>query len=241
MQSALNSLEGEMRLFKFSPIIHEDLFMSIVIEKLDNQSKTLTVNQDDLTYLLLAAEPGTKELTINLSKEGLAVNLLGIFICRSGVMKIRTIQHHAKPHASSNLLFKTVVLGPGRFDYEGLIRIDKGADGSDAYQRHDSLLLHEKAQVETRPVLEIEADEVRCTHGATIGQLDEEQIFYLTTRGLNKATASELILQGFLGEVAEQIGDLQAREKVLSFIQQNLNYLEDSPLLAGVNQGPTGD
>lgn len=196
--------------------------MSIVVEKLDNQKTTLTVDRDNLTYVLLADQPGEKELTIELVKEGIEVKLLGIFIGRQGDMLVRTIQHHVSRHTTSNLLFKTVLLDEARFDYRGLIKIDRDAQGSNAYQRNDNLLLHEKAQVETQPELEILANEVRCTHGATVGKLDEEQLYYLMTRGLKREQAEHTLLEGFLGEVVERIDDLQVREQVIQFIQTNL-------------------
>jgi Fe-S cluster assembly protein SufD len=196
--------------------------MSIIVEKLDNQGITLTADRENLTYIILADQPGEKEVTVELAKEGIEVELLGIFIGRQGEMKVRTTQHHVKPHGTSNLLFKTVLLDEAKFDYRGLIKIDPNAQGSNAYQRNDNLVLHDKAQVETQPELEIEANEVRCTHGATVGKLDEEQLYYLMTRGLALEQAEQILLTGFLGEVVDKIDDLQVRDKVLEFVRTNL-------------------
>jgi len=198
--------------------------MSIVIEKLDNKNTILNVSKDDVTYVLLADQPGEKKVTIELAKEGIEAKILGIFVGCQGEMKVKTIQRHIKPHATSQLHFKSVLLGGARFDYQGLIKIEPAAQGSNAYQRNDNLLLSQQAQVETQPDLEIEANEVRCTHGATTGQLDEEQVYYLMSRGLDRLAAEQVLIRGFLEEIVDKIDDIPTREKVLQFVQTNLKF-----------------
>ena len=89
--------------------------------------------------------------------------------------------------------------------YQGLIKVHKYAQRSDAYQANRNLILSDKARADSIPSLEIEANDVRCTHGATVGQIDEEQTFYLMSRGVTRHEAERLILQGFFQPVLERI------------------------------------
>jgi len=106
----------------------------------------------------------------------------------------RTLQNHTAPHTTSDLLFKTALRGQARSVFAGLIHVHKKAQKSDAYQANRNLLLSQTARVETLPKLEIEADDVRCTHGATIGTLDQDQRFYLMTRGLSEEEAHQVMV-----------------------------------------------
>jgi Fe-S cluster assembly protein SufD len=105
----------------------------------------------------------------------------------------------------SDLLFKGALRDRARMIYQGLIRVHKNAQRSDAYQANRNLILSDKARADSIPSLEIEANDVRCTHGATVGQVDEEQLFYLMARGLNKHDAERLIISGFFEPVLERI------------------------------------
>lgn len=201
-----------------------------ILKYLNDTEEEVTLTADeDTTIILLGIEPGSKELNIELKKAGASANILGIFIGHEGEMKIRTIQHHLASNTTSDLLFKTILFNNARFDYQGLIKIDKVAQNSNAYQRNDNILMsgssHSAGQgpkVDTKPELEILANEVRCTHGATIGKLDEEQIYYLMTRGLSRDKAVEILLEGFLGEVIERIDDEEKREEIKKIIIEKL-------------------
>ena len=89
--------------------------------------------------------------------------------------------------------------------FRGLIKVHPGAQRTDAYQTNRNLLLSPEARAESLPNLEIEADDVRCSHGATVGQLEEEELFYLMSRGLSRPVAERLVIFGFLGEVLERL------------------------------------
>jgi Fe-S cluster assembly protein SufD len=118
-----------------------------------------------------------------------------------------TWQHHLAPGCRSDLLFKGVLDEKAQAVYRGMIRLEPGAQKTDAYQQNRTLLLSDGASMHSIPGLEICADDVRCTHGATAGQVDPEMLFYLRTRGLTAAQARQAIVDGFLEEVVLKFGD----------------------------------
>ena len=103
-----------------------------------------------------------------------------------------------------------------------MIVIDRGAQRSDAYQANRNLLLKEGARADTEPMLEIEADDVRCTHGATVGPVDEEQLFYARSRGLEADAAARLIVEGFFAEVFEKFGNPAVTDSLRSAVAPHL-------------------
>ena len=116
-----------------------------------------------------------------------------------------TLQNHAAPHARSDLLFKGALAGQSHSVFRGLIRVAEGAQLTDAYQTNRNLLLSDEAQAVALPNLEIEANDVRCSHGATVGQVDETQLFYLMSRGLSRPEAEHLLVLGFFDEVLSRV------------------------------------
>jgi Fe-S cluster assembly protein SufD len=119
----------------------------------------------------------------------------------------RTLQDHRKPNTASDLLYKNSLNDESRTIFAGLIRVEPGAHHTDAYQKVRNLLLSDEAEANSRPGLEILADDVRCTHGATSGQLDAEEMFYMLSRGIRPREAKQLIVFGFLNEVIERLGN----------------------------------
>jgi len=117
----------------------------------------------------------------------------------------QTLQEHRAPHTSSDLLFKAALKDRARSVYNGLIRIHRVAQRADAYQANRNLVLSDTARADSIPRLEIEANDVRCTHGATVGPVDPEQLFYLMSRGLSRAAAERLIVEGFFEPVLERV------------------------------------
>ncbi len=126
---------------------------------------------------------------------------------------IHTFQQHTAPNTSSDLLYKTILRDRARSTYQGLIRVTKQAQKTDAYQANRNLLLGHEAHAESIPKLEIEADDVRCTHGATVGHVDEELQFYLMSRGLDADAADRMIVDGFIGEVLTHLPEESLREQ----------------------------
>ena len=133
-----------------------------------------------------------------------------------------TLQNHEVGETSSDLLFKGALKDTARSLYAGLIRIEKGAQKSDAYQANRNLLLSKHAKAYSIPMLEILNNEVRCTHGATIAPIDPQHLFYLESRGIPPATAERMIVRGFFGEVLDRIPVAQARELVEQELEDRL-------------------
>jgi Fe-S cluster assembly protein SufD len=117
----------------------------------------------------------------------------------------RTLQDHVSPHTASDLLYKNALDDRARTIFGGLIRVEPHAHFTDAYQKVRNLLLNDEAEANSMPGLEILADNVRCTHGATSGQIEEDQLFYLRSRGIPTKIAQRLLVTGFLDEVIQRL------------------------------------
>jgi Fe-S cluster assembly protein SufD len=116
-----------------------------------------------------------------------------------------TRQHHRSGHTTSDLLFKNVLRDAAVSNYAGMIKVEKNANGTNAYQANRNLVLSEKVKCDTKPILEIESNQLRCTHGATVGRLEEQQLFYLRSRGLSAAQARNVLIEAFLEPVLARI------------------------------------
>ncbi len=119
----------------------------------------------------------------------------------------RTLQTHSAPHTTSNLLFKNALKENSKTIFSGLIKVDEVAQQTDAYQTNRNLLLSNTAEANSLPGLEIEANDVKCSHGATTSEIQDEEIFYMLARGIPKDAAQELIVYGFFEEILENIED----------------------------------
>jgi Fe-S cluster assembly protein SufD len=148
-----------------------------------------------------------------LSGPGGEANLLGL-VLTDGDQHIdhQTLQEHLAPHTTSNLLLKSAVKGHSQSIFAGLVRMPREAQQSDAFQEARALLLSEHAKADAIPKLEIVANDVRCTHAGAIGQVDEEQKFYLMTRGIPEDEAERLIVTGFFEPALERIPVENVRE-----------------------------
>jgi Fe-S cluster assembly protein SufD len=134
----------------------------------------------------------------------------------------RTLQDHLKPDTTSDLLYKNVLNDRARTIFSGLIKVEPGAHRTDAYQKVRNLLLSDEAEANSMPGLEILADDVRCTHGATSGQVEPEELFYLKSRGIDDLAAKQLIARGFLNEVITRLPDEQLSEYLQRQIEAQL-------------------
>jgi len=132
----------------------------------------------------------------------------------------RTLQDHASPHTYSDLLFKNALNDRARTIFGGLIRVEPHAHFTDAYQKVRNLLLSDEAEANSMPGLEILADNVKCSHGATSGQLDDDEMFYLLARGVSKAVAQQLLVGGFLNEVLERLPEPKLVAKLEELIAE---------------------
>ncbi len=116
-----------------------------------------------------------------------------------------TQQNHLAPNTTSDLLFKGALLGKSRSVWQGMIYVAPGADKTDGYQSNRNLILNSDSRADSIPGLEIKADDVRCTHGATVGKIDPEQVFYLLSRGIPQEEAEKLIVEGFFDPIMQRI------------------------------------
>jgi len=130
---------------------------------------------------------------------------------------------HARPHCASHEYFNGILADRARGVFHGRILVRPGAQKTDAKQTNKNLLLSDKATADTKPQLEIYADDVKCTHGATVGQLNPESIFYLRSRGIPEATARRMLIHAFAGEIIERVRCAPAREELDRLVWQRLD------------------
>lgn len=119
----------------------------------------------------------------------------------------RTFQHHGAPHTGSDLLFKNTLFGKGKTVFSGLIFVDEAAHYTDAYQTCRNLFMSDQAEANSMPGLEINADQVKCSHGSTSARVSDEEIYYLCSRGISPNNARRMIAQGFSADVIEKFDD----------------------------------
>ena len=134
----------------------------------------------------------------------------------------RTFQDHAAPRATSNLLFKNALLDETRTIFAGMIRVEPGAEETDAYQQNRNLLLNPAAEADSLPGLEIQNQNVRCTHGATTSRLDPEELFYLRSRGIPLRQAYQLLVFGFFEEIIQKVGNEALAELLRKLAREKL-------------------
>jgi len=174
-------------------------------------------------YVALGSDVTRADIQCRLSEPGAHVDMLGLYIAEGHQhLDHETLQDHIAPHASSNLLFKGALTDKGRSVFRGLIRVHPHAQRTDAYQTNRNLILSAGARADSLPNLEIAADDVRCSHAATIGQLDREELFYLQSRGIRYEEAMKLVIFGFFGEVLDQLEIEPVRLELVRAIERKL-------------------
>jgi Fe-S cluster assembly protein SufD len=142
-------------------------------------------------------------------------------------LSYNTHQHHMAPYCKSDLLYKSALQDRSRTVWRGMIRVDKGAQRTDAYQRNDNLMLSRDARADSIPGLEIEADDVRCTHGSTSGRVDEQQLFYAMTRGYTRREAVRMIVTGFFQQVFDRITIESVRDALGEAIGRRVSDIKE--------------
>ncbi|MFZ0630814.1 MAG: Fe-S cluster assembly protein SufD [Acidobacteriaceae bacterium] len=165
-----------------------------------------------------------------LAGEGGECLINGLFL-GTGRQHLDNFMHveHASPHCGSRQYYNGILDGQAHGVFHGRIVVHKAAQKTDAKQTNRNLLLSDDAQIDTKPQLEIYADDVKCTHGATIGQIEENALFYLRSRGLSEAEARKLLLLAFAEECVERMHSTAAREHIEGLIRQHLLFLENAP------------
>jgi len=176
--------------------------------------------------LSLGARLMRDDRRVILAAENASCELNGVYLAdRDQALDHQTFVDHRKPDGKSGQFFKGIFSGNSRGVFRGQVRVCQDAQRTDACQTNKNLLLSEGAKVDTQPQLEILADNVKCSHGATVGQLQEDALFYLRSRGIGKKEAGRILSQGFAREVIEASGVGFMREILLELVNEKLSNL----------------
>lgn len=192
----------------------------------DFTSQTAILERDThLTWLagMLGSKVTKAFLDSRIEGGGADVRMLGFFFGdKEQHFDQHTFQNHIHPNGKSDLLYKGALKDKGYSAFRGLIRINPEAQRSDAYQQNRNLLLSERAHADSIPELEIEANDVRCTHGATVGPIEEEAVFYLMARGIPRPEAERLFTEGFFDELISKIPLEVVQDRLFHVIRQKI-------------------
>ena len=190
-------------------------------------TSTITVDRDasyDSFVLTTGAKLARQDSTAHMIGENCECRLNGVYMLADKQHQDTTILvHHKAPHGRSNQTFKGIIDDHAKAVFQGKVFVHRGAQKTDGYQLNNALLLSNTAEVDVKPELEIYADDVKCSHGATTGQIDTGPLFYLRSRGLNEAQARLLLMQAFVGPALDEIRNENIRE---IFSEITLNWLQ---------------
>ena len=177
----------------------------------------------DWTALGFGSRGGKVRMETNLAGPGAEARVTGGYAGGPGQhLDYDTTQEHSAPNTNSDLAFRGVLAAKSTAVWRGMIKVDPGAQQTDAFQESRNLLLSTEAHADAIPGLEILADDVRCTHAAAIAQIDRDQLFYLTSRGLDPAAAKSLIIEGFLESLVERLAEGPVRDEVSAALERRL-------------------
>jgi Fe-S cluster assembly protein SufD len=181
-----------------------------------------------ITTISLGGSLVRNNLHIRLDDINCSTYLNGLYIADGNqLMDNHSLVDHAMPNCYSNELYKGIIGGDATGVFNGKIFVRKDAQKTNAYQSNKNILLSDNASMNAKPQLEIFADDVKCSHGATIGQIDEEALFYLRARGIGEASARALLNHAFAADVIDQIPDEQVKDKLLEIISEKLNAINN--------------
>ena len=176
-----------------------------------------------LGYVDLGGKLIRNDVHIDLAEPGATCSLDGVFLAMQGQhIDNHTRIEHSAPNTTSNEAFRGIIGKHGRGVFKGKVVVHRNARGTDAQQSSDNLLLSEHGEIDTQPELEIYTDDVKCSHGATVGELDAEQLFYLCSRGVNNATAKGLLTFAFANTILQRIEVPEVRKRAASIIAGEL-------------------
>jgi Fe-S cluster assembly protein SufD len=177
----------------------------------------------DWTALGFGSARGKVRMETKLAGPGSEARVTGGYAGGPGQhLDFDTLQEHAAPNTNSDLAFRGVLAAGATAVWRGMIKVDPGAQQTDAFQESRNLLLSPEAHADAIPGLEILADDVRCTHAAAIAQVDKDQLFYLTSRGLGDETAKALIIEGFLESLVERLAEGPVRDSISEALETRL-------------------
>ncbi|MDQ2701016.1 MAG: Fe-S cluster assembly protein SufD [Actinomycetota bacterium] len=180
----------------------------------------------DWTTLGFGGGNGKVRMTTNLAGQGSEARVTGGYASNGRQhMDFDTLQEHAAENTTSDLAFRGVLTGHSTAVWRGMIKVDEGAQQTDAFQECRNMLLSTDAHADAIPGLEILADDVACTHAAAIAQVDKDQLFYLNSRGLNDAQSKSLVVEGFLEALVERLAEGPVRDEVSAAIGKRLEEI----------------
>jgi Fe-S cluster assembly protein SufD len=190
-----------------------------------NTQRALLQRDSWLDWLVIGLGDGITKSNIDVALQGRGARtqMLGV-LWGSGKAhtNYQTLQDHQAPNCTSDLLYKATLMDESVSVFSGKIRVEKDAQGTDSYQANRTVLLSDKTAAFPSPNLEIEANDVRCTHGASVGKVDAEQLFYLMSRGLSKDIATKMIVEGFFDEVLEREPGAAVRDNLRDLIRSKI-------------------
>ena len=164
-----------------------------------------------------------RDFNIELDESGANCNLFGLyFVDKDNHIDHHTTIEHKDSHCNSNENYKGILSGKPTGVFNGRIHVHPNAQKTDAIQNNKNLLLSDDSIIHTKPELEIYADDVKCTHGATVGQLDEQALFYLRSRGLNRKKSQKLLMRAYVGEIIDEISNEKMRNELMEMILERL-------------------
>jgi len=221
----------------FDLVLGEGASLSMVLEGAQNEATGIgfdsvrtqlgAKSRFDLFSVTGSAELSRSDVQVEVRGEESHCSLNGVAIL-SGAQRlfVRTLMNHHIGNATSQQLFKHVLSDKALSEYNGRVYVARKAHGTDASQSNKNLLLSKGARALARPQLNIFADDVLCAHGASMGQLDDEQVFYLKSRGFTDGQAKAVLLKGFVDEVLLEVPSTDARERLAPILEHALQQLE---------------
>lgn len=159
----------------------------------------------NLQFVVLPGESRDIDVSVDLLGPGAEAHLKGLYLCKADEkVNFRIVMHHCAPGCKSTQLFNGIAGGQAQVSFHGTIVVAPEAQQTEAYQENHNIVLTPEAKVTTQPQLEIYADDVKCSHGATVGQLNEEELFYMRSRGIPESEAKTLQMLSFLSPVVPE-------------------------------------
>ena len=182
----------------------------------------------DWVALGFGSARGRVRMETRLAGEGASARVTGAYAPHARQhIDFDTTQEHAAPHTTSDLAFRGVLSDRSTAVWKGNIIVDPGAQKTDAFQESRNLLISKRAHADAIPGLEIQANDVRCTHAAAVAQVDPDQLFYLRSRGLSDDTAKRLVIEGFLSGLVERFEEGPVREQLAAVLERRLEFVLD--------------
>lgn len=201
----------------------------VIVVSEGSLARSIEVQSGQRTDMVLLVYPGVScdiRLDVRLAGEGAEANIYGAYVCGGKEkVKISVDMRHDVPHCNSRQLFKGIAGGDSRVDFYGKITVAQDAQKTEAYQENHNLLLSDGAKVDTKPQLEIYADDVKCSHGATIGRLNEEEQFYMRSRGISLEDAKVLQMISFIAPVLEHVEDEAQRQSLAFTMEESIRKI----------------